>query len=201
MWLSGALVRSTVAAVLLSGLGAACDVGPPQASAETEALEQYLLTAGEVGDGFVVQESGAVRGAGVGHLCPDAGVSFDEFVAMRAWIVKKSGDSEVAVEELLWTDDAAGLDQLMTNLETAFANCDGVEWDYYGEKMMIEVVDAPDVGDDRIAVRRWGPTSNGEISALRFFVRDGDVIAIVDIPDEIDTSEAIITAAVGKLPN
>lgn len=195
------LVRLTASLVLLGGVCVACDPGPPEASAETEALGQYLLTADEVGDGFVVQESGAVRGAGVGHLCPDAGVSFDGFVAMRTWIVKPNGDDEIAVEELLWTDDTASLDQLMTDLETAFANCDGVEWDYYGEKMMLEVVDAPEVADDGIAVRRWGPTSNGEISALRCFVRDGDVMAIVEVPDEIDTSASIVTTAVNKLPN
>ena len=189
------LVRLTVPLVLFGGLCAACDPGPPEASAETEALGQYLLTADEVGDGFVVQESGAVRGAGVGHLCPDAGVSFDEFVAMRAWIVKPSGDDEIAVEELLWTDDTASLDQLMTDLETAFANCDGVEWDYFGEKMMLEIVDAPEVGDDLIAVRRW----DGESSALRCFVRDGDVMAIVEVPDGIDTSASIVTTAVNKL--
>jgi hypothetical protein len=195
------LVRLTVVAVLFGGLGAACDPGPPEASGELEGLEQYLLTVDEVGDGFVVQERGVVRGAGVGHMCPDAGVSFDEFVAMRARIVKPSGDDEIAVEELLWIDDTASLDQLMTDLGTAFTNCDGVEWDYYGEKMMLEVVDAPEVGDDLIAVRRWGPTSNGEISALRCFVRDGDVMAIVEVPDEIDTSESIVTTAVSKLPN
>jgi hypothetical protein len=189
------LVRLTVAAVLLGNLCAACDPGPPEASAELEGLEPYLLTADEVGDGFVVQESGAVRGAGVGHMCPDAGVSFDEFVAMRAWIVKPSGDDEIAVEELLWTDDTASLDQLMTDLEAAFANCDGVEWDYFGEKMMLEVVDAPEVGDDRIAVRRW----DGESSALRCFVRDGDVMAIVEVPDGIDTSASIVTTAANKL--
>ena len=87
---------------------------------ELEGLEPFLLTADEVGEGFLMQESGAVRGAGVGHMCPDAGVSFDEFVAMRAWIVKPSGDDEIAVEELLWIDDTASLDQLMTDLGTAF---------------------------------------------------------------------------------
>ena len=194
---SGVLVRLAVAVVLLGGLCAACDPDPPEASAELEVLEPYLLTADEVGDGFVVQERGAVRGAGVGHMCPDAGVSFDEFVAMRAWIVKPSGDDEIAVEELLWTDDTAILDQLMTDLETAFANCDGVEWDYYGEKMMLEIVDAPEVGDDLIAVRRW----DGESSALRCFVRDGDVMAIVEVPDGIDASASIVTTAVNKLPN
>ena len=194
---SGVLVRLAVAVVLLGGLCAACDPGPPEASAELEVLESYLLTADEVGDGFVVQESGAVRGAGVGHMCPDAGVSFDEFVAMRAWIVKPRGDDEIAVEELLWTDDTANLDQLMTDLETAFVNCDGVEWGYFGEKMMLEIVDAPEVGDDLIAVRRW----DGESSTLRCFVRDGDVMAIVEIPDGIDASASIVTTAVNKLPN
>jgi hypothetical protein len=109
--------------------------------------------------------------------------------------VKPSGDDEIAVEELLWTDDTASLDQLMTDLEAAFANCDGVEWDYFGEKMMLEVVDAPEVGDDRIAVRRW----DGESSALRCFVRDGDVMAIVEVPDGIDTSASIVTTAANKL--
>jgi hypothetical protein len=194
---SGVLVRLAAVVVLLGGLCAACDPGPPDASAELEGLEQYLLSADEVGDGFVVQESGAVRGAGVGHLCPDAGVSFDEFVAMRAWIVKPSGDDEIAVEEFLWADDPASLDQLMTDLEAAFVNCDGVEWDYFGEKMMLEVVDAPEVGDDRIAVRRW----DGESSALRCFVRNGDVMAVVEVPDGIDTFASIVTTAVNKLPD
>ena len=89
----GALVRLTVAVVLFGGLCAACDPGPPEASPELAALEHYLLTADEVGDGFVVQESGAVRGAGVGHLCPDAGASFDMMIAVLEFPLQPPGDN------------------------------------------------------------------------------------------------------------
>ena len=109
---------------------------------ELEGLEQFLLTADEVGEGFLMQESGAVRGAGVGHMCPDAGVSFDEFVAMRAWIVKPSGDDEIAVEELLWTDDTATLDQLMTDLEAAFAEAAQMKDEYVSiEHILLAIID------------------------------------------------------------
>ena len=42
---------------------------------------------------------------------------------------------------------------------------------------------------------------DGESSTLRCFVRDGDVMAIVEVPDGIDASASIVTTAVNKLPN
>ena len=113
VYLPSVRVRIAVVAVLVGGLGSACDPGPPDVSAEVAALEQYLLTADEAGHGFMLQEGGAVRGADVGHLCPDTEVSFDEFVAVRAWFTMPSDDDEVSVEQYLWTAEPDALDALM----------------------------------------------------------------------------------------
>jgi hypothetical protein len=210
--LPGVLVRLAVVTVLIGGLCAACDPGPPEVSAEVAALEQYLLTADEVGSGFTWQEGGAVRGAGVGHLCPDTDSSFSDFVAMRAWFTKPSGDDEVSVEQYLWTDDSGALDALLLELKTAFADCDGVEWDYFGEKMQLDGIEVPPVGDDRVGVRQSGPTTDDVIETARAYVREGEVLVIVrveerrdsaDSPQVVDkaTFDEIVTTAVSKLPD
>lgn len=211
MYLPGGL-RLAVVTVLAGCLCAACDPGPPEVSEEAAALEQHLLTADEVGDGFTWQEGGAVKGADVGHLCPGAEVSLGDFVAMRASFTKPSGDDEVSVEQYLMTDDSGALDTLMLDLKTAFADCDGVEWDYFGEKMQLDGIEVPPVGDDRVAVRQSGPTTDDVFETLRAYVRDGDVLVIVeaeerrdsaDSPQVVDkaTFDEIVTAAVGKLPD
>jgi hypothetical protein len=181
-------------------------------SAEVAALEQYLLTADEVGNGFMLRESGAVRSTGVGHLCPDADVSFDEFVAMRAWFTTASGDDEVSLEQYLWTSGSDTLDALMLDLKKAFANCDGVEWEYFGEKLMIELIDAPQVGDDQIAVRHSGPSTDEVFEIARAYVRKGEVLAIVAVDEHRDSADApqvidqtmfneVVATAVSKLPS
>ena len=205
-------MRLAVVAVLVGGLSAACDPGPPDVSAEVAALEQYLLTADEVGNGFILRESGAVRSAGVGHMCPDTDVSFDEFVAMRAWFTKANGDDEVSVEQYLWTADSETLDALMLDLKEAVADCDGVEWDYFGEKMTIELIDAPQVGDDQIAVRQSGPTTDEIFEIVRAYVRGGDLLTIVAVDEHRDNADSpqvvdqamldeVVATAVSKLPN
>jgi hypothetical protein len=131
------------------------------------ALEPYLLSADDVGDGFVWREGGEAGGSIVGHLCPDTDVSIDEFSAVRASFTKPNGDDEISIEEFLWTGDTDELDNLMTNLKTAFTECDGVEWDYFGEKIVLDLIEAPLVGDDRVAVRRSGPTTGEVLEALR----------------------------------
>jgi hypothetical protein len=178
---------------------------------EAAALEQYLLTADEVGDGFTWREGGAVRGADVGHLCPGATLSFDELVAMRAWFTMPSGDDEVSVEQKLVADDSATLDVLMRDLESTFADCDGVEWDYFGEKMRLDVVAMPPVGDDRVAVRQSGPTTDDVFETLRAYVRQGDVLVIIEVAERRDrtdspqvvaktTFDEIVATAVAKVP-
>ncbi len=205
-------MRLAVVTVLVGGLSAACDPGPPDVSAEVAALEQYLLTADEVGNGFMLRESGAVRSTGVGHLCPDADVSFDEFVAMRAWFTTASGDDEVSLEQYLWTSGSDTLDALMLDLKKAFANCDGVEWEYFGEKLMIELIDAPQVGDDQIAVRHSGPSTDEVFEIARAYVRKGEVLAIVAVDEHRDSADApqvidqtmfneVVATAVSKLPS
>jgi hypothetical protein len=199
-------------AVLAGCLCTACDPGPPEVSQEAAALEQYLLTADEVGGGFTWQESGAVRGADVGHLCPGADVSFDDLEAMRAWFTKPSGADEVSVEQYLATDDSEALDALMLDLQTAFADCDGIKWDYFGEKMQLDEIEVPPVGDERVAVRQSGPTTDDVLETLRAYVREGEVLVIVEVEERRDSADSpqavdkatfdeILTTAVSKLPD
>ena len=206
-------IFQVAAATVLAGcLCTACDPGPPEVSEEAAALEQYLLTADEVGGGFTWQEGGAVRGADVGHLCPGADVSFGDLEAMRAWFTKPSGDDEVSVEQYLATDDSGALDALMLDLKTAFADCDGIEWDYFGEKMQLDEIEVPPVGDERVAVRQSGPTTDDVLETLRAYVREGEVLVIVEVEERRDSADSpqvvdkatfdeIVATAVSKLPD
>jgi hypothetical protein len=53
--------------------------------------------------------------------------------------------------------------------------------DYFGEKVVLDLIEAPLVGDDRVAVRRSGPTTDDVLEALRVYVRAGDVMANVEV--------------------
>lgn len=67
------------------------------------------------------------------------------------------------------------------------------------------------VGDDRVAVRRSGPTTGEVLEALHVYVRDGDVMAIVEVSEHRDSSSSplvdkggfdeIVTRAINKLPD
>ena len=183
--------------IAIALLAASCDPGPPELTPETAALEAYLLSADEVGGGYGWQEGGGVF-TDVGHLCPDGGVSIGPFGAVRTRFVKPRGDDEMSVEEFLWVDEPAVLDQLMADLSTAFTNCDGVEWDYYGEKMVLGVIEAPPIGDARIAVRQLGPATDEE--SFRLYVRDGNVMALIRVDEGGGLLEAVASAAIDKLP-
>jgi hypothetical protein len=186
-----------IAIALVSSLVAACDPGPPELATETTALEAFLLSADEVGDGYTWREGGGVS-TDVGHLCPDSDVSIGSFGAVRALFTKPRGDDELSVEELLWTDEPEALDQLMADLSTAFTNCDGIEWDYYGEKMVLEVIEAPSLGDSNIAIRQLGPSIGEE--SFRVYVRRENVMALIRVDEDSVTLYEIASAALDKLP-
>jgi hypothetical protein len=160
-------------------------------------LEAYLLSADDVGQGYRWQEGGGVS-TDVGHLCPGAAVSIGAFGAVRTRFVKPMGDDELSVEKFSWVDEPEVLNQLMADLSTAFANCDGAEWDYYGEKMVLEVIEAPPVGDESIAVRQLGPSIDEE--SFRLYVRDGNVMALIRVDEDSVTLREIASAAMDRLP-
>jgi hypothetical protein len=207
---SGALVLRVAATVLV--VGGVCGACSPQPSAETKALEPHLLSVGEVGEGFTAERGGQVS-YGIGHLCPETDVSIDGVGAVKAWFVKPNGDYEISVEEHLWTDTPERLDALMADLKTAFDECDGVQWEYYGETMVRDVLTVPTVGDDQIAVRQWTPDDDRDVEDWRIvYVRSGDTMAAISFhegrsdgtaPRAMSDEECnvIVATAVDKLPN
>jgi hypothetical protein len=152
-----------------------CGACSPQPSAETTALEPYLLTVSEVGADFTEQRGGQVS-TGIGHVCPETDVSVGGFGAVKAWLTRPNDDEVVEV----------------------FNDCDGIEWDYQGEALVIEIVDAPVVADDQIAVR---PSDTDCADCYTIYVHHGDVIAIISVPDHSDTYDEIIAKAIDKLPD
>lgn len=83
--------------------------------------------------------------------------------------------------------------------------------DYFGEKVVLDLIEAPLVGDDRVAVRRSGPTTDDVLEALRVYVRAGDVMTNVEVSERRDNSSSplvdkpgfdeIVTRAIKKLPD
>jgi hypothetical protein len=199
-----------VGAVAVVGvLSAGCS---PQPSAETAALEPYLLTLDDVGDGFTEQRGGQVT-YDIGHLCPGTEISIGQVGAVKADFVKPSGGHEISVTQHIWTDSPDLIDAYMTNLKTAFEECDGVAWEYYGETSVRVIMDPPAVGDDRIAVHEWSPDDESDVVDWRtVFVRRGDIVASVTVaegradwtaPRAMTDEEfyAIVSDAIDKLPD
>jgi hypothetical protein len=156
-------------------------------------MEPYLLTVGEVGADFTEQRGGQVS-TELGHVCPETeGIS--GFGAVKAWFTKSNGDEVV---EHLFTAEPEVVDQLMDDIKTVFNDCDGIEWDYQGYPLVIEIVDAPLVADDQIAVR---PSDTDCADCYTIYAHHGDVIAIISIPDRSDAYEEIIAKAIDKLPD
>lgn len=186
-----------VVAVVVGGICVACS---PQPSADTVALEPYLLTADDVGMGFTEQRGGAVSYS-VGHLCPDTDVEIQGFGTVKAWFTKPGNGDDITLEEHLYTDQPETVVALMSGLKTAFSDCDGIEWEYFGEPAMLRVVETPAAGDDRIAVTHALPDGGGLEPGYTIYVLEGDVIIIVDVPQSSDAYDAVITKAVDKLPD
>jgi len=186
--------------LLVAMLAAICVACSPQPSSETAALEPYLLSVEDVGMGFTENRGGRVSYS-VGHLCPDTDVEIEGFGTVKAWFVKPGGDDDIEIEEHLFTDQTDAVRLLMADIKTAFTDCDGVEWDYFGQTAVINVVDGPIVGDDRIAVTHSSPDDDDSTDGYTIYVLQGNVVAIVQVPDNTDSYDAIVTKAIDKLPS
>jgi hypothetical protein len=132
---------------------------------------------------------------GIGHVCPETDVSVGGFGAVKAWLTRPNDDEVV---EHLYAAEPEVVDQLMEDIKAVFNDCDGIEWDYQGEALVIEIVDAPVVADDQIAVR---PSDTDCADCYTIYVHHGDVIAIISVPDHSDTYDEIIAKAIDKLPD
>ena len=184
-------ILTPVLVLLIGGMCVACS---PQPSEETAALEPYLLTVGEVGTDFTEQRGGQVS-TEIGHVCPETDVSVGGFGAVKAAFTRPNDDEVV---EHLYTAEPEVVDQLMEDIKAVFNDCDGIEWDYQGEALVIEIVDAPVAADDQIAVR---PSDTDCADCYTIYVHHGDVIAIISVPDHSDAYDEIITKAIDKIPD
>jgi hypothetical protein len=180
-----------VLVLLIGGMCAACS---PQPSAETTALEPYLLTVGDVGADFADQRGGQVS-TGIGHVCPETNTSVGGFGAVKAWFMNPNDDEVV---EHLYTAEPEVVNQLMKDITKVFNDCDGIEWDYQGEALVIEIVDAPVVADEQIAVH---PSDTDCADCYTIYVHHGDVIVIISVPERSDAYDEIIAKAIDKLPD
>ena len=110
-------------------------------------------------------------------------------------VTNPNGDGVV---EHLYTAEPEVVDQLMEDIKTVFNDCDGIEWDYQGYPLVIEIVDAPVVADEQIAVR---PSDTDCADCYTIYVHHGDVIAVISVPDRSDAYVEIIAKAIDKLPD
>lgn len=188
--------RRSMGVAVVCCLPAACGPGPASLSAETLALEPYVPSADDLGAGYRWREGGQVS-TDVGHLCPGADVSIGSIGALRAWFTKPSGAGELSVEEFLWADGPGELDRLMSELTSACSVCDGVEWDSFGEKLLLELIETPSLGDERIAVRQLGPSSE-EVS-YRLYVRNGSAMVLILTNESMEVLGEVGALAVAKL--
>lgn len=202
-----------VVAVLSVGLLAGCSEPPPPTE-ETAALEGSLLTLAGVGGGFVEEYRGPV-GASGSEVCPESDFEFEDVGMVRASFVwSLDGDDEVGLVEMLRVGEPGELDVLFPALKAAFEACSGVVWTDYGQTQTVELMEFPEVGDDRLAVhaRHGEPPFDERHDDIRtVYVRSGDIFAEISIAEPLDTDddeasvsdqefERIVMEAVARLP-
>lgn len=201
-------------ALLFLGLVSGCSPPPPP-SAETAALEGALLSVEDVGGEFIEEYRGQVGSSGWG-LCGEADYHFDDVGMVRAAFLWPLGDDEqVEVVEMMYVVESGGVATLMSDLKAAYAACDGVVWTDYGTTQTVETMAAPEIGDDRLAVRRIDgePPFDRDITQARvLYVAQDDVFAEITITEHFDSDTdtpslsdeecyRIATTAIDKLPS
>ncbi|MDH3300556.1 MAG: hypothetical protein OES24_08625 [Acidimicrobiia bacterium] len=190
---------------------AAC-IPPPPPSAETKALEQWLLTADEVGAGFEETYRGTA-GFDEGKLCPSAADVIPEHGVVKVDLERGSDSDRAELSEILWVVEPGEMDRLFATFETAQLACDGQQWRDYGDVKTFTAVVAPDLGDGCLAGRlQFGDDPEQGWQEFTVTVRHGDILAEFILSDEAagssegaaisdDEFYAIVSGALAKLPD
>ena len=182
---------SAAVGVLFVGLTTGCSEPPPP-SAETAALEGSLLRLADVGGGFTEEYRGPVGESGE-EVCPESDFKFNDAGMVRAsFVLSLDGDDEVGLAQMVRVAEPDELDILFPALKLAFEACSGVVKTDYGETQTLDVVSAPNVGDDRIAVhaRHGDPPFDGRHDDIRtIYVRTGDIFMEISIAEPLDDAD------------
>lgn len=201
--------RTSWILVCLGVVVAACGGGSPP-SAETEALEQWLLGAGDAAAFTETYRGTAAFDAG--KVCPASDYTIPEHGAVRVELVTGPDSGEISLTEVLWVVEPGGMDVLFTGLEAAYSACDGEQWMDYGDLKTFTVVEGPAVGDARLAaVLRFGDDPDLIRWERGVTVRKGNVLAEFVLAEEApdltgsaisdDEFDAIVSDGVDKLPD
>jgi hypothetical protein len=203
--------------VLALGLGSSCSSSPIEPPAAAAALEPSLLTVDDVGGDAEVEgrdQFGASSEVAI-SFCPDSDFGFTEVGGVDVRFVWPTDDNQpTKLFETLRIVELDQIDTLMTDLETAVALCDGVEWTDYGDTYSWTPIDLPDVGDRSVAVQSPSdrpPDGRFDLNR-RVWVADGDVLVEIvtfetlDGPTDAplisdDELFRITSTAVDKLPD
>jgi len=185
---------------------------PPPPSAQTEALERWLLTADEVGRGFAELYRGTA-GFGEGKLCPSADDTFPRHGVVKVDLERGSDADRIQLSEVLWAVEPGEMDALFATLEAAQAACDGQRWRDYGDVKTFTTVVAPELGDRCLAGRlQFGDDPQEGWEEFTVTVRHGDILAEFTLSAEAggsaqgeaisdDEFYAIVADAMDKLPD
>jgi hypothetical protein len=194
--LKGGVVKpgavQAVVGVLLVTLVTGCSPPPPP-TAETAALEPYLLYVEDIGNGFSADDRGEVGVSG-GKVCPESDYKTENMGMVRANFSKASADDEIHfgqdLHEHLRSAPPGELAAMMGEMKAAYQVCDGAVWTDYGDGKMLTVLDAPALGDGAIAVQTLigdAPDFDGRRTESRtVLVHQGDVFLEVTIEEEIE---------------
>ncbi|HEY5652458.1 MAG TPA: hypothetical protein VIW46_13510 [Acidimicrobiia bacterium] len=200
-------------AVLLLVSSSACSPPPPP-TAETERLEEWLLTAEDVGIGLSEQSRGSAGVEG-GRLCPDAAFEIEDHGVVRVELTQGAGRDLVSITESLWAVEAGEGEDLFAGLSAAQTSCDRQRWTDYGETYVFTALTPPAIGDDSLAGRLQfgeGIRGDGPVDDERTVtIRKGDIVAeftmheILDGPEAASAMDdedfyAIVIRALEKLP-
>jgi len=203
--------------VLVLGLGSSCSSSPTDPPAAAAALEPSLLTVDDVGGDVEVEgrdRFGASSDVAI-SFCPDSDFGFAEVGGVDVRFVWPTDDSQpTKLFETLRIVGSDQIDTLMTDLETAVALCDGVEWTDYGDTYSWTSIDPPELGDRRVAVKSPSdrPADGRFDLNRRVWVADGDVLVEIVTFETLDgpTDAPLISdeelfritsTAVDKLPD
>ena len=94
--------------------------------------------------------------------------------------------------EVLRAVEPGELESLFPALRAAYQACDGVVWTDYGDTQTVELMTAPAVGDDQIAVLSLHGDAffDGRHDNIRIvYVRSGNTFAEISVSEALENAE------------